>query len=148
MKNEIEHKEIELENETTLEVEQEEVYSLENDEELETLCEELGQGGLFFKPESKVSYKLSLTSPQVKKVKTNFTNEETEEPIYKSEFSIYAKGSDGSEFEGLYQTGKKVARYIVTTIKDSEESYDKIVFNFSKTGKGLDTEYNISKDFQ
>lgn len=127
--------------------EKEKVYNLESKEDLNELSESLKSNSIYFKPEENISYKFTLTSPQMREVTTNLTNQHTGEPVIKKEFSIKAVGSDKTEFEGLFQTGKKIAKYIVDIIKDSDKSWSEITFNLSKTGSKENTRYNITEDF-
>lgn len=146
--NEIIMEEVEnMETSNSVEVKDEnmpKVWDLTNKEDREELEEIVNSGSIFFKLEEGVSYKIKLNSTQVKEVKTTFkaTDEDEEKEVTKYELAITSKGSDKSEFEGVWQVGVGVMN---TIFKEWENSED--VFNVSRTGKGLKTRYNISKDF-
>lgn len=116
------------------------VFDIEEDKEL--LEEELKSNGLYFNLEEGVTYKVRLTTTKVQKVEKTFERD-GEEPdvVTKYVLGIAAKGSDKSEFEGLWEVGKGILNPI---FKDYEKG---AVFNVSKTGKGLKTRYSVSKDF-
>lgn len=119
------------------------IWDLTNKEDRDELEEIVNKGSIYFKPEEGISYKIKITSPQVKEVLQTFTEEDgTEKEQTKYEFAITSKGSDKSEFEGVWQVGVSILN---TIFKEWENTED--VFNVSRTGKGLKTRYNISKDF-
>lgn len=122
---------------TTPNLEENRVFNLENQEDIEQLAEELEKGSMYFKPLPNVNYKFSLTSSNVRELNKVFEGEE----IIKYELSITAKGSDKSEFEGIWEVGRGVLKSIY---KDYEPN---AVFNLKKTGSGLETKYSITKDF-
>lgn len=116
----------------------EQVFDLEDEKDREELGEELNSGSMFFKPVSNISYKVRLTDSKIKTVFKKFADGNE---IIKYELCITAKGSDKTEFEGVWQVGKQVAKAIF-------DDYEKdAVFNIKKTGSGLDTRYSITKDF-
>jgi hypothetical protein len=122
---------------TTPNLEENRIFNLENQEDIEQLAEELEKGSMYFKPLTNVNYKFSLTSSNVRELNKTFNGEE----ITKYELSITAKGSDKTEFTGVWEVGRGVLKQIY---KDYEEN---AVFNLKKTGSGQDTKYAITKDF-
>jgi len=112
------------------------IYDLENKEDLEKLESEMTSDN-FFTLEEGVSYKVKLTSSQVREVQKQFG----EETVTKYEINVQAKGSDGSTFEGLWQVGKSILSPIMKQYEPGA------VFNVSRTGTGKKTKYSVSKDF-
>ena len=116
-----------------------EYYDLvENRKELE---EEL-KGGNFFQMEEGVTYKVKLTSTKVTKINKKFEHEDGSiDDVIKYGLNITAKGSDKSEFEGVWEVGKTILAQVFKLYETD------VVFNCSKTGKGLKTRYSVNKDF-
>ena len=92
----------------------------------------------YFSFDEGVSYKLTFLSPKFKEVQKDFGDG----PITKFEFEkVKIKGSDGTDYEGVLEVGKKIMKYL----KHNHEP--DAVYNVSRTGAGKETDYNISKDF-
>ena len=128
---------IEVELNEVTEENQPRVFNLEDLKDREVLGEELNAGSMYFKPQVNISYKIRLLSPNVKEVEKTFEDK----TITKYELSISAKGSDKSEFEGLWEVGRNVLKSI---FDDYEAS---AVYNIKKTGSGIETRYSVTKDF-
>jgi len=115
------------------------VFDLEEDKDL--LKEEL-KGGAFFSLEEGITYKIKLTTTKVRRLEKVFPKEDGEDDkVIKYELGIEAKGSDKSEFLGVWEVGRAV---LDTIFKGYEKD---AVFNVSRTGKGMKTRYSVSKDF-
>jgi hypothetical protein len=103
----------------------------------EKLREELEKVSLFFRIEEGVTYKVKLNSTKVEKVEKEFEGDKS----FKYQINITAKGSDKSEFTGIWEVGKSILEPI---FKYYEEG---VVFAVSKSGKGRETRYSVVKDF-
>lgn len=113
------------------------VFNLEDENDRVELNEELTSNSMYFKPVEGVTYKIELTSPQVRRIEKTFDDDK----VVKYEISLKAKGSDKSTFEGVWETGKTVIEAIF-------KNYEKgAVFTVSKSGTGQKTRYSVNKDF-
>jgi hypothetical protein len=111
-------------------------YNLENKEDIEKLESEMSSDN-YFKPEEGISYKIKLTSPQIREVQRTFDDD----IVTKYELGIKVKGSDGSEFEGTWEVGRTVLEPIMKNYESGA------VYNVSRTGTGKKTRYSVTKDF-
>ena len=117
------------------------VFDLDIEEDFEKLEDEIKCDGLFFKPEEDVTYKIKLTTTHIRRVEKTFENNGEKEVVIKYELGISAKGSDKSDFIGVWEVGKSVLNPIM---KNWEKG---AIFNVSRTGSGKKTRYSVSKDF-
>ena len=132
MEQEIKVQDVELENADT---NTDMVFDLVEDKA--ALEAELSSSSMYFNLESGVTYKVRLKSTKVRRVEKTFGDDK----VTKYEMAILAKGSDKSEFDGLWEVGTSVLKPI---FKDYEEG---AVFNIARHGTGKDTRYSVNKDF-
>lgn len=113
------------------------VLDLENEEDRKQIETELNSGSMYFRPESDVTYKVTLLSPKVEVVDKEFDGDH----ITKYALQIKAINKNGSEFEGIWEVGKSVLEPIF-------KNYTKdAVFKITKTGSGKETRYSVVADF-
>ncbi len=96
----------------------------------------------FFTFEAGLTYKVKLTSTEVKPTIIKFNNEAGEEKEQtKYEIAITSKCSDTTTFEGTCLVPRSVFKGLVNSYEDGA------VYNIARTGAGQDTRYSVSKDF-
>jgi len=113
-------------------------YDLANEEDMKSLSEELGKGSMYFKPETNITYKVSLTSGIVKEVKKEWEGD----TFIKYAINIKSINERNEEFEGIWEVGKMILSIIAKNYGTD------ISFNVTKTGSGKETRYNVVKDFK
>jgi hypothetical protein len=120
-------------------VEEIEVYELdlENLEDRNKLEAETQGNNSYWKPENDVTYKVLLTSSKIVPVEKTFEDK----TLTKYQMKIKAENSKKQVFEGIWEVGSKVMQSIVKGYEPTA------VFKITKSGSGLDTRYNIIKDF-
>jgi len=119
---------------------------LDNDNDFNIIEEELGQGNMFFNPDSNKTYKIVLTSSKTKFIDKIFIKNGEEETIKKLILQIKAVDRDKNEFLGVWECGVGTFRKIIKVLKDSKENACNTPFKMTKTGSGLDTRYDIVAD--
>ena len=116
------------------------IFSLDVEEEKEALGKIVGSGGNFLKMEKDIAYKIKILSPLVETKKSTFVNDDGINPT-RYVFEVEAKSQTGDEYIGPWEVGAGIMREIF-------KSYEKnAVYTAKKTGSGLETKYNIVKDF-
>ena len=117
------------------------VFDLEESRDFEKLAEIIKSESMYFRLEEDITYKIKLTTSKIREVEKTFENNGEIDKVIKYELGIIAKGSDKSEFVGLWEVGKSVLNPIM-------KNYEKdVLFNVSRTGSGKKTRYSVSKDF-
>ena len=112
-------------------------YDLAIEEDMKVLNDELNKGSIYFKPETNITYKVSLTSSLIKEVKKEWEGD----TYFKYAINVKTISENGIIFEGIWEIGKMVLSTIA-------KNYDKDAsFKVTKTGAGKETRYNIVKDF-
>lgn len=115
------------------------IFDIEEDKNL--LEEELKTDSLYFRLEENVTYKIRLTSTKIQRIEKTFEKNGEKETNNKYLISIIAKGSNKTEFEGLWEVGKSILNPIVKNYETGA------IFNVSKSGTGTNTRYSVNKDF-
>lgn len=121
---------------------EDQVFNLENPEDFKELYAEINKGSKFFKIDEGVTYKVTLASAKIPTTLKTFEDG----TVLKYCLGITSKGSDESTFEGIWEIGPGVLKQILESFKKNGVEVG-AVFNVSKTGKGLDTRYQVNKDF-
>lgn len=116
-------------------------YDLDNSKDMEDLSGDLGTGGMYFKPEEGKTYKVTLQNKRVIRVEKDFDGDKQ----IKYQLNITARGSDKSEFDGVWEVGRGIMRTIKESIIKDNENNPR--FNVSKTGTGIKTRYSVNRDF-
>jgi len=121
------------------------VFDLENVEDFEEILDEVSKSK-YFTLEEDITYKVTLVSSKINMVESEFENNGKKTISIKYAMGISVKGSDDSKFDGIWEAPISVMKKIMKSFKDKK--FEKgAVFNVSKTGKGLNTQYSVSKDF-
>jgi len=113
------------------------VYDLIEKEDLIKLEKQLKSDEMFLRIDENVTYKILLTSSKVTQVEKTFGDD----IVVKYQLNVSCRGSNGSEFEGIWEVGKGILDYVFK--KYSKDA----IFNVSKKGAGVNTRYSINKDF-
>jgi len=139
----VEKTDIEVEELNTPEEEKEQImYDLNNEKDLETIKEKVDTQGNWFKPVVNRVYKFTLNSPKIVTVVKEFKeNDGSIKKVTKYAIDITAEDKDKNIFVGVWEAGNKVIKTIAHDYKDGQ------VFKLTRTGEGMNTEYNIIADF-
>lgn len=127
---------------TEVELEELGMLDLDNENDLNTIEEELGSGNMFFNPDSNKTYKINLTDSKTQFITKIFKDEE----IKKVSLQIKAIDRDKNEFVGVWECGFGTFRKIVKILKSSDKKSTETAFKMTKTGSGLETRYDIVAD--
>jgi hypothetical protein len=114
------------------------VFNLDNETDKEELNGIIGSGNSYLKMKNEVTYKIQILSPNVETKTATYEDGSTSKRF---QFDVLAKCSNGDNYEGVWEVG-------VGIMRDIFKSYEKdAVYTATKTGSGLDTKYNVVKDF-
>lgn len=113
------------------------IYDLENKKDLEELEKQMKSNDMFLRLEENITYKIILTSSKIEQIEKIFNND----IVIKYQLIVSSRGSDKSEFVGIWEVGKGILNYV-------SKNYSKnAIFNVLKKGIGVNTRYSINKDF-
>lgn len=111
-------------------------FDLEDLEDLNELEKELNTS-IYFNPKEDITYKVELTTTKVQKVEKNFEGDK----IIKYVIGVKTSNAKNEEFEGIWEVGRGVMKQLLKNFEVGA------VFKITKTGTGLNTRYNVIKDF-